>query len=130
MGEPRFLSRLGSWAGGEAGPLKLNDEQLEVFRRDGLLILPGLFSAAEVAAIRAALPPLFAEESEANIGEKTGIAPRTIMGLHQRSDLIDRLVRHPRLVEPARQIAGPDLYIQQVKVNVKAAFEGDVWQWH
>ncbi len=110
--------------------MKLNDEQLEVFRRDGLLILPGLFSAVEVAAIRAVLPPLFDEESEANIGEKTGTAARTIMGLHQRSDLIDRLVRHPRLVVPARQIAGPDLYIQQVKVNVKAAFEGDVWQWH
>ena len=110
--------------------MKLSDEQLEAFRRDGLLILPGLFSADEVAAIRAALPPLFDEESEANIREKAGSAPRTVMGLHQRCDLFDRLVRHPRLVVPAQQIAGDDLYIQQVKVNVKAAFKGDVWQWH
>ena len=110
--------------------MKLSDEQLEAFRRDGLLILPGLFSADEVAAIRAALPPLFDEECEANIREKAGSAPRTVMGLHQRCDLFDRLVRHPRLVVPAQQIAGDDLYIQQVKVNVKAAFEGDVWQWH
>ena len=28
------------------------------------------------------------------------------------------------------QIAGDELYVQQVKVNVKAAFTGDVWQWH
>ena len=110
--------------------MKLSSEQLEAFSRDGLLILPGLFSADEVAAIRAVLPPLFDEACEANIREKAGTVPRTVMGLHQRSDLFDRLVRHPRLVEPARQIAGDDLYIQQVKVNVKAAFEGDVWQWH
>ena len=110
--------------------MRLSNAQLETFRRDGLLILPGLFSAAEVAAIRAALPPLFDEDCDANIGEKAGAAPRTVMGLHQRSDLFARLARHPRLVEPAQQIAGPELYIQQVKVNVKAAFEGDVWQWH
>jgi L-proline 4-hydroxylase len=39
-------------------------------------------------------------------------------------------VRDPRFVGPAQQIAGPDLYIQQVKVNVKAAFTGEAWQWH
>ena len=40
------------------------------------------------------------------------------------------LTRHPRLVEPALQILGEPAYIQQVKVNVKAAFSGEVWQWH
>ena len=31
---------------------------------------------------------------------------------------------------PARQLLGSVLYIQQTKVNVKAAFEGETWQWH
>ena len=83
--------------------MKLSGEQLETFRRDGLLILPGLFSADEVAAIRTALAPLFGEECDANIREKTGTVARTVMGLHQRDELFDRLVRHPRLVEPARR---------------------------
>ncbi|ETW92667.1 MAG: hypothetical protein ETSY1_42680, partial [Candidatus Entotheonella factor] len=44
--------------------------------------------------------------------------------------IFDRLSHHPRLVEPARQLLGPDLYIQQTKINVKAAFDGEAWQWH
>ena len=52
------------------------------------------------------------------------------MGLHLRSEVFAKLVRHPRLVGPAMQLRGGDLYVQQVKVNVKAAFSGQVWQWH
>jgi ectoine hydroxylase len=55
---------------------------------------------------------------------------RTAMGLHLRSPVFARLVRHPRLIEPALQILGRDLYVQQVKVNIKEAFEGEAWQWH
>ena len=53
------------------------------------------------------------------------------MGIHLRNAVYARLVRHPRFVEPAMQILGDDrLYVMQVKVNVKAAFGGEVWQWH
>lgn len=110
--------------------MRLSGQQIEQFERDGFLILPEVFSPEEVEIIRAELPALFTEETEANIPEKEGGSVRTSMGLHLRNPLFARLAHHPRLVEPARQIAGPDLYIQQVKVNVKAAFEGDVWQWH
>ena len=110
--------------------MKLTGDQIEGFHRDGFLILPGLFSRGEVGALRARLPGLFAEETPANIIEKDSGEVRTAMGLHLRDPLFARLVRHPRLVEPARQILGEELYIQQVKVNVKAAFTGEVWQWH
>ena len=40
------------------------------------------------------------------------------------------LARHPRLVEPLRQLFGEEVYVHQFKLNAKAAFEGDVWQWH
>ena len=40
------------------------------------------------------------------------------------------MARHPRLVEPLRQLFGEDVYVHQFKLNAKAAFEGDVWQWH
>src|SRR5207248_10135185 len=50
---------------------------------------------------------------------------------HRRSEVFARLCRHPRLVEPARQILGTDrLHVQQVKVNAKLAFSGEAWQWH
>ena len=110
--------------------MRLSDEQLERLGRDGFLILPGLFSPAEVAALRARLPAIFAQDDAANIRERDSAEVRTAMGLHLRDPLYAKLVRHPRLVEPARQITGEELYVQQVKVNVKAAFEGEQWQWH
>jgi len=111
--------------------MQLTAEQLKRFHEDGFLILPNLFSRAEVAALTGALPRLFAEETPANFREKQSGVVRTAMGLHLRDDTYARVVRHPRLVEPAMQILGDDrLYVMQVKVNVKAAFGGEVWQWH
>ncbi len=112
------------------GAVYLSEQQIEKFETDGLLVLPDLFSAAEVGAMRQAMGAVFAEDTEADIREANGGVVRTAMGLHQRHVVFDRLVRHPRLVEPARQLRGAELYIQQVKINVKAAFDGDQWQWH
>jgi ectoine hydroxylase len=110
--------------------MRLSVQQLEDFDRDGFLILPELFSNDEVPALRAPLPAIFAADDPANIVEKRGGEVRTAMGLHLRDPVFAKLVRHPRLVEPALQIFGEAAYIQQVKVNVKPAFVGEVWQWH
>ena len=110
--------------------MNLDQSQLADLDRDGFLVLPGLFSETEVERIQQSLEPLLGESHEANIVEKESGEVRTAMGLHLRDELFARLVRHPRLVEPARQIRPGPLYIQQVKVNVKAAFSGEVWQWH
>lgn len=110
--------------------MKLDPDQLEALDRDGFVVLPDLFSSAEIDRLRARLPLLLTESHPANIVEKASGKVRTAMGLHLRDELFAKLVRHPRLVEPARQIRPGPLYIQQVKVNVKAAFSGEVWQWH
>ena len=110
--------------------MRLTDSQIARYEEDGFLILPSLFSAEEVEALRSELPRLFAEHRPENFREKESDAVRTAMGLHLRSEIYARVVRHPRLVEPAMQILGDDLYVQQVKVNAKEAFSGDVWQWH
>ena len=93
-------------------------------------MLPDLFSGAEVDALRSRLPAVFADGHAGNIVERESGEVRTSMGLHLRDDCFWALTRHPRLVEPALQILGEPAYIQQVKVNVKAAFSGEVWQWH
>jgi ectoine hydroxylase len=110
--------------------MKLTDDLIARFRDKGLLVLPSLFSAAEVDRLCAALDLLLDERTPANIREKGGGAVRTAMGLHLRSPVFSRLVRHPRLIDPALQLLGRDVYVQQVKVNIKAAFEGEAWQWH
>src|SRR5215468_12227624 len=111
--------------------MRLTATQLADFHSQGFLILPGLFSQAEVDILRAEVPRLFAEESPANIREKISGEVRTAMGLHLRSEAYARLCRHPRFVGPAQQILGTDqLYIQQAKINAKVAFTGEAWQWH
>src|SRR5687767_12865747 len=110
--------------------MKLADDLLARFDEAGLLVLPKLFSDAEVDLLCAALEPLLAQEDPANIREKGSGVVRTAMGLHLRSPVFAKLVRHPRLVGPALQILRRDLYVQQVKVNIKEAFEGEAWQWH
>ncbi len=110
--------------------VKLTDTQLEQLERDGFIILPERFSEAEVAAIHSRLPSLFSQRDEANVIERNSGVVRTAMGLHLRDALFADLVRHPRLIEPAKQILNEPMYVQQVKVNVKAAFTGEIWQWH
>ena len=81
--------------------MKLSAAQLKSFNDDGFLILPELFSMREVEVIRAQLPALFAERCPQNFREKDSDVVRTAMGLHLRNEVFARLVRHPRLLEPA-----------------------------
>jgi len=111
--------------------MKLSREAIYEFERSGLAILPTLFSEPEVDVLIGALEPLLLEDTPANIREKSSGTVRTAMGLHLRSPTYARLVRHPRLIEPATQILGEEpLYVQQVKINIKSAFDGEAWQWH
>ncbi len=111
--------------------MHLTDDQLARYRQDGVLVLPGLFSAEEVAALHRPLARLFAEDVAQNFREKVSGEVRTAMGLHLRDETYGRVSRHPRLVEPAWQILNDErLYIQQTKINAKIAFTGEVWQWH
>jgi ectoine hydroxylase len=111
--------------------MQLTPSQIERFREDGFLILPSLFSPEEVAVMREAAATVFAEDDRANIREKLSGEVRTAMGLHLRHETFARLTRHPRFVKPAMQLLGDDrLYVQQTKINTKAAFEGEIWQWH
>lgn len=111
--------------------MRLSDQQVTDFERDGFIVIPELFSADDIAAIDERLPRLFSERCPENFRERSSDVVRTAMGLHLRDELFADLVRDPRFVEPAAQLIGdPDLYVQQVKVNAKEAFTGEQWQWH
>lgn len=110
--------------------MRLSEQQLKSLDEQGFLVLPELFSKQEVDLLRSRLPGLLLENHPANIVEQSSGEVRTSMGLHLRDEIYAKAVRHPRLIEPAQQIRPEPLYIQQTKVNVKAAFSGEVWQWH
>jgi ectoine hydroxylase len=110
--------------------MRLTQKLLSEYQEQGHLFFPGYFSAAEMGAIQAELPAIFAEEAPQRVLEKDGLAVRSVYGSHNTNEILGRLARDARLVEPAMQILESAVYIHQFKINAKAAFGGDKWEWH
>jgi ectoine hydroxylase len=110
--------------------MNLTTDQLAEFEREGFIALPGLFAPDEVALLRREADRVYAERRPEIVREKDGATPRTAFAAHTYNEAFRRLGRHPRLIRPVEQILGGKLYMHQFKINGKAAFEGDVWQWH
>ena len=110
--------------------MRLSAAQLEAFEREGYLFFPGLFTRQEMAVLLAEVPKIYAEHRPEVVREKDGVTPRTSFAAHTYNPVFARLARHPRMIEPVEQMLGEKLYMHQFKINAKAAFDGDVWQWH
>ncbi len=108
----------------------LSPEQLRQFDEDGYIFLPDLFTPEEVRVMQDAVPRVFAQRREENVREKTGDVVRTAFAVHTYDPVFKALVHHPNFVGPAEQMLKDKVYIHQFKINGKAAFDGDVWQWH
>ncbi|HET7228486.1 MAG TPA: phytanoyl-CoA dioxygenase family protein [Longimicrobium sp.] len=108
----------------------VTEEQVRQFREDGYLLLPAAFSPEEVAEMNAELPAIFSEDTPARVLEKGTGQVRSVYGSHRTNELFGRVVRDPRLLEPARAILESDVYVHQFKINAKLAFVGEVWEWH
>ena len=111
--------------------MDLTAQQLALFERDGFLLFPGLFSRAEVSALRSETARLARIDADTVIRERTG-GVRSIFRVHEddgatRSAAFRALVRTPRVLGPTRQALGSDeIYVYHTKVNTKPAIEGTV----
>jgi ectoine hydroxylase len=110
--------------------MKLTAQQLEQFDRDGYLFFPGQFTADEMKLLTDEVPALYARREVYNVREKGKDAVRTNFAAHLYSKPFATLARHPRMVEPVMELFDEPVYMHQFKINGKAAFDGDVWQWH
>jgi ectoine hydroxylase len=103
--------------------MRLSDEQLRRWNEDGYLFFERLFSPDEIETIRrhlfdaslASTPGVKREEGSASIS--------SMMGVHLYDAVCEQLTRHPRLLEPALQIAGEELALLQSRVIVKTPAE-------
>ncbi len=109
--------------------MRLTDDELQALDKDGYLFFPSKFSPEEAALLRAEADAVYALEREEVWRESSGVA-RTAFAAHTYNEAFARLGAHPRLIEPVMQILGGPVYIHQFKINAKAAFDGEVWQWH
>ncbi len=111
--------------------MTLDDTMLAEYQRDGFLLLPPHFLPPGVLDdIRAAVPRVLADDSPRRILERDGTTVRSVYGPHQTDPAIARVSRLPQLLDAARRVVGDDVYVHQSKINVKAPFTGDQWEWH
>ena len=109
--------------------MRLTQDQVEQFHREGYVFMPEAFSSEEVALMREAALDIF-RRPRPEIWMETSGVPRTAFACHTYNPVFGTLAAHPRLVGPVEQIFGESCYVHQFKVNAKSAFSGDVWQWH
>lgn len=109
--------------------MKLTREQLDRFHAEGYLFLPGTFSPDEAALLAEEAQAVYKLDREEVWREKSGVA-RTAFAAHTYNETFRRLGAHPRLIEPVQQILDGRVYMHQFKLNAKAAFDGEIWQWH
>jgi len=109
--------------------MKLTAEQLKQFDEQGYIFLPSWFSEEEIELMRVEGDTILKMDRPEIWREKSG-APRTGFAAHKFNEVFRLLAHHPRLVEPLQQVFGEPVYVHQFKLNAKAAFTGDVWQWH
>ena len=109
--------------------MKLTPEEIARFDEQGYLFRPSCFPPEEVSVLRRAADEVYAMDRKEVWRESNGAA-RTAFAAHTYHEAFRRLGRHPRLVEPVMQLVDGPVYMHQYKVNAKAAFDGEIWQWH
>jgi ectoine hydroxylase len=109
----------------------LTDEQKKQFAAEGYFVYPGLLSETALATIRASSDQCTQDQDDpGRVNEKDGTTVRGLHGTHLRNEVMAKLCRHPTLLALAKGVLGADVYVHQFKLNIKAAFVGDVWEWH
>ncbi|GGV42710.1 phytanoyl-CoA dioxygenase family protein [Streptomyces spectabilis] len=109
---------------------RLSEGQLAEFDENGFLVVPDVLGTAEVAALGAEAEALYGTDSPRRTFEADGRTVRAVHGCHQIPGGFADLVTDARLLVPARQIVGGDVYVHQSKINAKRALSGDIWPWH
>ena len=109
--------------------MKLTPEQLKAFDEQGYVFLPNCFSEEEIALLRIEAESILKADRQEVWREKTG-APRTAFAAHTFNEVFRLLAQPSAAGRAAEAVFGEDVYVHQFKLNAKAAFEGDVWQWH
>lgn len=116
--------------------MQLTPAQLKSYRRDGFLILPELFSPAEVAVLRDEVARCAAIDTDCIVREGESGAPKIMFRMHETdgptaSAPMRALACSLRALGVTQQVLGDEaLYLHHSKVNMKQAIEGSIWPWH
>jgi hypothetical protein len=109
--------------------VRLDDDQLRRFRRDGFVVAGRPFDADELAAIGREYDRLVGFEHQTLGDPEKGVFPYRAM-LSFRSPVLRGFVNHPELMELAVQLLGPDVRLWWDQGIDKAPGSGSPIRWH
>jgi phytanoyl-CoA hydroxylase len=116
-------------------------ERKAFYEETGYLIAPELLQPAEVAELRLALDQVLAEATglQASNSKFALSAPaggggrryvKRVFDPIARHDAFKKLVSHPGILDVVEELIGPDITLQQTKLNLKPPAEDARFEWH
>jgi len=111
-------------------PSTLTEKMLGAYRRDGYVVISGLFAPDEIAILRGAaehdLPGAQILTKQDQDGNKVSLK----MWGHAGDDIYGMFSRNERVVNAAERVIGDEIYLYSAKMILKDAREGGAWEWH
>ena len=118
----------------------LSSRQVQSYRDQGYLAVPGVLSAAEVAELQRVTDELVdASRGVAAHTDVYDLEPghsaaeprvRRIKSPDRQHEVYARTLRHPAILDIVEQLVGPGVRYQSTKLNLKAAGYGSPVEWH
>ena len=108
----------------------INKNDLVEFKKNGFWVMPDLLPAVHIQEILDCVDDFAAHPKPGHVLEKNSDIYRAFHGCHLYSETFDALIRNPKFLSPAQEILQDDVYLHQLKVNLKHAFSGELWPWH
>jgi len=116
------------------------EAQVAAYRDQGYVIVDAIYSADEIARMRATLDDLVAGAAGLTDNDDiydlepthTPEAPRVRRIKHpfQAHPVFNEMGKHPRLLAVLKALLGPDLRMHGSKINLKSATYGSPVEWH
>lgn len=118
----------------------LSLQQIQDYQKNGFLVIEEALNIQEVDILLQKLDIIIAAYLKGGhsslveqgvVFEQNEKVIRTINGLHIKQKMFKELCSHPSVLQPVFELLNDkNLYVHQFKVNLKYAFDGDVWPWH
>lgn len=118
----------------------ISEEQVQAYKRDGVIVVPGVLDSATLAQARAIIADLVAASSGTTTHTdvydlEPGHTPETprvrrIKAPHTVHRLFDDIVRSDAVLSILTRLIGPGLRLHGSKLNMKSAQYGSPVEWH
>ena len=132
--DPATVDRVDPVVYGTEADGPLDADRLAEYDSRGFLTFEALVGPDDIVRLEQAVEELVADPAldgdERVIREPNGPTVRSVFEVHKLSQVFADLAADPRLLGPARQILGSDVYLHQSRINLKPGFRGNEFYWH